>query len=230
MKQETFDKIYNKIIISTFDYFNERTGDLYLSKQCCRDIKVYYEELVAFSKLHYMSPNTKKLNRHKVAAAMMIAILKAKPIKKVGKNYYLPDANGETSIWPFNESLAITVALSLLRAFILERVKVAFSKKGDKIPRVLFESVTLQDSIIFKEEIPITVKERQDWEWELYQIRQDGAYNLLAMAHILNYIEKNARLQFFIDNPDQEPQYSPNLSDDDLEECSSMLEQFEPES
>lgn len=211
MKQETYDIIWDRLIIPTFNDYNFKTGGIICPLAGYHEIYTYYNELVTFAKAHYMAKNTSLLNRHKVAAAIMIAILKAKPIKKIDPIFYEPDKDGNITVWPLNESLAITVALSILRAFIMERVDKAF--KDEPVSKSVFEDVCKEDSIIFKKGIPITKKEREEWEWELYQIRQDGAYNLLIMAHVLNYLEKNARLQFFVNHKDIVPTH-PIFSDD----------------
>lgn len=212
MKQETYDKIWTDLIQPTFGTYENKTGKLLCPVSGKEEIFTYYTELNAYAKAHYMAEGTSRLNRHKVCAGMMIAILKAKPIKKIDPIYYQPDHDGKMTVWPYNESLAVTVGLSILRAFILKRQKDAFS--GKAVPRKVFDGVCKEDAQIFANGIPITDKERKEWEWELYQIRQDGAYNLLTMAHVLSGIEKAARLQYFMDHRDIEPT-SPTFTDED---------------
>ena len=115
------------------------------------------------------------------------------------------DENGKLPIWTFNEHLAITVALSMLCTFIDARVDFAFS--GKLVSRAIFEDVCLEDKVIFKNGVPISKKERNAWERELYQIRQDGAYNLLSFAHIISGIEERGRMKYFLDNPNVKPTY-----------------------
>ena len=93
-------------------------------------------------------------------------------------------------------------------------MKYAFS--GKLVSKPIFADVCKEDEIIFDKGVPIDKQEREDWEWELYQIRQDGAYNVLAVAHILSSIEKNARLEYFFKHKDIEPTYPDpdNLTDD----------------
>lgn len=187
--------IWNNLIFPTYESYNKKTGNLVCAPNSSDEIAEYYEELLAHAKTHYMENRENLLNRHKVAAALMIAILKVKPIKKAHPMYFLPDENGEITIWPYNEALAVTVALSILRAFILKRAEYAFS--GKCVPKNLFEKVCKQDNIIFANEFPLERRERDEWEYELYQVRQEGAYNLLSMAHILAQMEEIARLRYF---------------------------------
>lgn len=162
----------------------------------------HYKYLTDFAKTHYMAKNVVRLNRHKISAAIMIAILKAKPIKKIDAHFYGVSETGQPKIWPFNEALAITVGLSILRAFILQRADEAFH--GEPVSLKTFEGVCKQDSKIFENGIPLTQKERAEWEWELYQVRLEGAYNLLAMAHILSDLENMARLKYFREHLEEE--------------------------
>ena len=190
------DYVWKTVIVPTYSSFNLRTGGLLCFERSCEELRQYYKEILESAKLHYMEDEQTLLNRHKVCAALMIAVLKSKPIKKADPLYYTPDCDGRITIWPFNEQLSITVALSVLRTFILKRVEIAFS--GKPVSRAIFEDVCKQDSLIFNCEFPILAKERSDWEYELYQMRQDGAYNLLSIAHILCQMEEISRLRYFV--------------------------------
>ncbi len=198
MTEDTLDKIWNTIVIPTFKEMNRTHGGLVCPTYEKDTFKIHYDELIRHAKELYMRDSSLPLNRHKVAAAIMIAILKTKPIKKIDAIYYQPDSKGGVKHWTFNESLAITVALCVLRAFILGRVEYAFS--GKLISRSIFCNVIKEDEMIFKPGVPISLHERIEWEWELYQVRQDGAYNLLSIAHILKLIERNCRYKYLLNN------------------------------
>lgn len=213
MEDRCFEKVWETTIYETFLRIQKKVGGVICPPDSAKLISDYYDELRKHAKMWDMSPETELLNRHKVAAAMMIAILKAKPIKKVDPMFYVAGQNNQSVVWPFNESLAITTALSILRSYILERVDQAFPESGEAVSRQRFEGVCKEDRDIFAEEIPLPDAERSQWEWELYQIRQDGAYNLFILAHLLDYMEKNARLTYFLKHPDITPTY-PNFRDD----------------
>ncbi len=213
MREETFDRVWDEVILPAFERCKKELPGLICPEYEKKNIYIYYQELDALAKNHYMAEDTEQINRHKVAAAMMIAILKAKPIKKVSRLFYDTTDDGRTRLWAINESLSVTVALSILGAYILRRVDVAFS--GAKVPKAIFGEVCEQDLEIFRDGvIPITAEERRSWEWELYQIRLDGAYNLLSMAHILCDIETMARMKYFLEHKDQTPKHSPYLTDE----------------
>ena len=205
MTNETFNNIWKTIIKPTYNRLQNTHGNLHLPDCEADVIKTHYLDAINYAKEHYMMDENGVLNRHKVAAAMMIAVLKAKPIKKTDPIFYQTDENGKLPIWTFNEHLAITVALSMLCTFIDARVDFAFS--GKLVSRAIFEDVCLEDKVIFKNGVPISKKERNAWERELYQIRQDGAYNLLSFAHIISGIEERGRMKYFLDNPNVKPTY-----------------------
>lgn len=184
MTADEYSMIWDKLILPYFKKCQNRYNGLLCPASGKREFISHYEDLNALARKHYMAKDVKRLNRHKVAAATMIAILKTKPIKKVISTFYDELPGDDPPIWPFNESLAISVGLSVLRAFILQRVDED-------------ESFCAEDSTIFANGIPLEQKDREEWEWELYQIRQEGSYNLLAMAHILKDLEIIARLEYF---------------------------------
>lgn len=217
MTNETFIHIWSAIIKPTYNRMQSTHGNLFLPDCACEETRTHYLDTIAYAKEHYMMDENGVLNRHKVAAAMMIAVLKAKPIKKTDPMFYQPDENGHMPIWTFNEHLAITAALSILCTFIDARVDFAFS--GKLVSRAIFEDVCLEDREIFKIGVPISLKERNAWERELYQIRQDGAYNLLSFAHIISGVEERARLRYFLEHPDIKPTHPDpkHLTDEPVE-------------
>lgn len=207
MTKETLDRIWNTIVVPTFEEMNGTLGGLICPSYEKGVFKTHYDEITRHAKEMYMRDSDSPLNRHKVAAAIMIALLKTKPIKKVDASYYQADFAGHIKHWPMNESLAITVALSVLRAFILGRVDYAFS--GHPISRSVFCNVIREDKEIFGKEIPISDTERMEWEWELYQVRLDGSYNLLTIAHMLKLMERNCRYKYLIENSIVSPEHPP---------------------
>lgn len=217
MDRATYDNIWNTLVIPYFKKCHKKYGGLICPDSGYEAVFSYYGDLIQLAKSHYMSKQVKRLNRHKVSAAIMIAILKAKPIKKIDSHFYNTDEDGKPVIWPFNEALAITVGLSILCTFILQRAEMAFA--GGGVSKKIFDGVCRQDSIIFQEGIPLEKGARSEWEWELYQVRQEGAYNLLAMAHILSDLEVISRLQYFNCHPNESPEFpvysSDNVSEDD---------------
>ena len=218
MNASTSEKIWRELITPYFEKCYVAYGGLICPKSGYDVFCSHYQYLTDFAKSHYMAKSVVRLNRHKVSAAIMIAILKAKPIKKVDALFY-DSPMGQPKIWPFNEALAITVGLSVLRAFIMQRVDEAFV--GKPVSKKKFEGVCKQDRVIFEDGIPLAPKARAEWEWELYQVRLEGAYNLLAMAHILSDLENIARLKYFNEHSGEKmivPEYMEN-DDEQIEDA-----------
>lgn len=166
--EATWNNIINrKITQLTLDY-----GDLVCLESSKDEIRSYYEETLLYAKNHFMFNSEGLLNRYKVASAMMIAILKAKPIKKAAAKYYIEDSDK----WIFNEQVALNTGLKIVRNFIITEISEAGGPK------------TLEERILyhrFLKSIPLESVERERWEIELYYIRQEGAYSLLSLAHEL---------------------------------------------
>lgn len=172
MTDSDFEKTWNEIINRKITQLMRDYGDLVCLDSSKEEIKSHYLEIIQYTKNHYMTNSEGLLNRYKIAAAMMIAILKAKPIKKAAMKYYIEDSDK----WIFNEQLALNTGLKIVRNFIITEISGAGGPKN------------LEEKILyyrFLESIPMVRKERESWEIELYYIRQEGAYSLLSLAHEL---------------------------------------------
>ncbi len=172
MTEIDFNETWNKIIHSKYMKMYQKFGGLVCLASSKKDVNVYYDETLTYAKNHYMMNTEGRLNRYKVAAAMMIAILKAKPIKKASNKYY----TDSTDKWIFNEQLALYTGLMIVRNFILAEID---DKGGPQNSR---DAVLLKQ---FEHSFPLRKKDRERWEIELYFLRQEGTYNLLALAHEL---------------------------------------------
>lgn len=149
------------------------------------EIHQYYIENRDYCKRHYMSPHDDiqelRLNRYKVAASAMIAILKTKPLKKADMRYYKESPDK----WIFNEALALYTGLMIVRCFMLADAD-GLAETNPR--RKIIEAA-------FKESLPLNKKARDRWEIELYYLRQEGCYNTLALAHELEAFSQIAILR-----------------------------------
>lgn len=167
-----FETTWNEIINRKITQLMLDYGDLVCLETSKNEIRSYYEETLLYAKNHYMINSEGLLNRYKVAAAMMIAILKAKPIKKAAAKYYIEDSDK----WIFNEQVALNTGLKIVRNFIITEILEAGGPKNLE-ERILYHR--------FLKSLPLERVERERWEIELYYIRQEGAYSLLSLAHEL---------------------------------------------
>ena len=171
---DTWERIIRKKCISLSNQF----GGLVCLEDSRKEVHLYYEESVAYAKNHYMTNPDGLLNRYKVAAALMIAVLKAKPIKKASPKFYRDPSDK----WIFNEQLALYTGLMVVRDFILAEVN------GEGGPRNWREEILLDK---FSASLPLVKADREKWEIELYYLRQEGSYQLLSLAHELeDFVEK----------------------------------------
>ncbi len=77
-----------------------------------------YMDFNRHCKTQYMEDSSGKIDRHKVCACYMYAIVKANIM-----SCKLADSDTERSYLALNENLAITVGMSLLRAFVLASIE-----------------------------------------------------------------------------------------------------------
>lgn len=143
---------------------------------------IYLEcsEMINHCKLHYMESSDKYIDRHKIAAAIMIGILKHTPLKIIGAIYYT-----SPNKVAFNEHLAITVGLSILRAFIEADLHENY-KNNSKYQVYLSQ---IENGIVLPKAKHGDY--RNNWANELYYTRKNGNYNILSLAHELYFLELN---------------------------------------
>ena len=142
-----------------------------------------YVRLNQYCKVNYMKSSSGKIDRHKVAACYMIAISTVKPLrfeKKDDKYYAL------------NESLAITVGLSLIRAFVIAAVKDnknISQKDADKIIAKFENGIKVPDGDLVNHG-----RYLDNFASEIYFGVAEGSINLLSVAHELYLLEVLTRL------------------------------------
>jgi len=176
----TFDGMWSSIIEKKCKQLCEIYGGLAFDPSSKEEVRQYYEETRDYAKRHYMEKHTvlaeQRLNRYKVAAAFMISILKARPLKKAEMKYYWmsPDK------YIFNEVVALYTGIMVVRGYIMLE-----ADKPDPTwsPEKVAEAKYVAD--LFRESLPLDEVQRQRWQLELYFLRQEGCYNLLALAHEL---------------------------------------------
>lgn len=84
-----------------------------------------YVSLNSYCRQNYMMQTVEKLDRHKVAACYMIAIATLKPMRFVKK------IDGKDVSLAINETLAITVGLSIVRAYAIAAIKKDFGETSE---------------------------------------------------------------------------------------------------
>ena len=113
----SYNIIWDKIINAEIkNYQSLYVNCIELIPNIKEEIWQQYVSLNNYCKANYMKSSTGKIDRHKVAACYMIAIENLQPMKLTTtiNNYEIPLA--------INEMLAITVGLSLVRAFTIAAI------------------------------------------------------------------------------------------------------------
>lgn len=179
MKNETFDIIWREGIVnkgkSIVDCnvgkveFDEKSKDRILNE---------YNKLRDYSKISYMRNPNGLLDRHKVCACLIIAIVKAAPLVDVNSESVSNFKN------IYNENLAVSVGLSLLRQYII----IAHSQDDEykKIFENGFRFPETERDTRYQELLCLMLH---------YDVENDH-YSILAIANILFMIEEYTKATY----------------------------------
>lgn len=171
-----FEDLYNEVI---FEYVKELEGIqkelnvkcLNFSDKRARRIYDYYEEKRLYIRRYFMNLESKPMDRHKIGAVMMYAILKSRPFHVARTVLKLP-----SQLLMANEYLAFYVALNIVELY---RMDDALSN-GNESGRC---------SLIF----PDTYHEDMYIEnvcKALYYVKNPDNFDIFAYANILFLLEK----------------------------------------
>lgn len=175
MKKETFDTLWNNgIKPKSKEIVNNNVGIVTFDTASYERIFCEYNKLKDFAKISYMRDPDGLLDRHKVCACLIIAIIKSKPLVYDENE----DVFGMKKI--FNENLAITIGLSLLYNFISD----ADEGKNKE---------WLKDGF----EFPVSKRDSTYQELLCLMLHYDvmnNQYSILAVSNILYLIEEYTKL------------------------------------
>lgn len=182
-----YNDIWEKIIRENLMMFNNVSGlnfynDSFLKNGIKKNFDAFY---IDCSK--YMSPDIKILDRHKVSACLMYAIIKTDLFDYQPKQQ-LPD----NKIIIVSEQMAITVGLSLLRTYIVNKRNSRGEKKNEKVWE--------RDKAIFKDGFKLPGETeglndvnhgdyRDNLALELHFTKEEGTYNILSLSNTLYLLE-----------------------------------------
>lgn len=176
MKEKTFNTIWDKgIAVKARQIVDDNRDYVDFDLNSKKRILNEYNKLRDFTKISYMDNPDGLLDRHKVCACLIIAIIKAKPL-------IYNEANNVLNMKAiYNENLAMTVGLSVLRQYIIT--------KGDDL------SEMFKEGFVF----PKTNFNAKYQELTCLMLNYDvakGNYSILALANILFMIEEYSKLYF----------------------------------
>lgn len=180
--RESYLYICNELIEKEIcNYCDVYKGSLELIPNWKEEIWDKYVQLNRYCKDNYMQEAMGKIDRHKVAACYIIAIASVKPMRFIKKH--------EKYI-AVNESLAITVGLSMLRAFFLAMVDEKKSGEERKILISKFDKgIKVPDNSLVNHGQYL-----DNFASELYFAISEGNINILSVAHELYLLEVITRM------------------------------------
>ena len=190
MEFDDQERLWSAIIYPAIREMLTNYPGLSLNADSKRRIFNKYHAVLEHCKVWYMENDketARRLDRHKVAAAFMIAIIQTKPICLTDQ-VYCTNAKRFT----FNESVAMKTAFSILRAFLLTRIKKGelISSCDDSKYYPIIESY-FSDSL--NEFIYPAVNHDDDYSRNLAlalsYCGEDAQLNILILANILFLIE-----------------------------------------
>ena len=136
MTNEKFEDIWNNIILGLYNEITPQ-DDLYIKARSKKKIFKKYQKQKTYLKLNYMENQNTHLDRHKIAACMLYAIVKVHPIRikriSIWKNY-LNGKKFTPEYLMLNEYLGLYTAFSIVESFRAyeqsEENEVGFKRKG----------------------------------------------------------------------------------------------------
>lgn len=144
-----------------------------------------YVFLNEYCKKNYMKDPEVILDRHKVASCYMIAIIMVRPLIVTKK------IDGQNIPLAINECLAITVGLSLVRAYILSSIE--HNEKPSKEEMKSIEEKLKNGMLIPENQLVNHGDYIENYASELHFAALEGNLNILSIAHELYLLEVYTR-------------------------------------
>lgn len=174
MKEETFETLWRDGIKAKSEEIVEKNvGRVVFDTESKERIFREYTKLRDYTKISFMRNPDGLLDRHKVCACLIYAIVKSKPL-------VYDDSDNEIGMKNiFNENLAMTVGLSLLYNFIVsaKQDNSKWIEKGFKFPKTERDA-TYQELLCLM----------------IYYDIKNNQYSILALSNILFMIEEYTKV------------------------------------
>lgn len=180
---EKYNKIFETVILPQMNFMARHNSEISFNENdAFQKIWEEYEKFRNHSKSTYMKPKIERLDRHKVCSCLMLAILKVAPL------HYSEKAE-KSNLFVYNEQLAITTGLSLMRAFIVNGKDAEGNMKDPSTLKV--EKEIFDDGFVFPE--TFHGEYRSNFAVELYFTRTEKCYNILSLSNTLFLLEQYNR-------------------------------------
>ena len=185
--RDSYEIIWERVIKKELDnYQSIYVNCIELIPNVKEEIWEKYVSLNTYCKTNYMKSPQGKIDRHKVAACYMIAIAILRPMRFVGKvdNKEVPLA--------INEMLAITVGLSLVRAFAIAAIRENdnINKEDANILVAKFDNgIKIPEGDLVNHGMYL-----DNYANEIYFSTSEGKICVLSLAHELYLLEVITRI------------------------------------
>jgi len=179
MDRSSYDTIWENVIAPVVEMFQEHYSGITQTYNAKEAIWQEYVKFNTHCKTNYMLDSQGRLDRHKVCACYMYAIIKANTL-----SCQLADSNTEKRYMCLNEQLAIAVGMSLLRAFIYSNIAKSSSFSEEEKQNLY---ARIENGIIFPE--CNHGDYRENFVAELYFTNEERNYNVLSLANTLYLLE-----------------------------------------
>lgn len=180
--RDSYEKIWETLInIEIINYKKTYPNCIKLIPNVKEEIWEKYVSLNSYCKTNYMKSSIGKIDRHKVAACYMIAIAITRPMRFIKK------IDGENVALAINEKLAITIGLSLVRAFAIAAINdnksLSENEKKKQIDKFSKGIKTPENSLINHGTYI------ENFANEIYFTSSEGKMSILSLAHELYLLE-----------------------------------------
>lgn len=184
--RSSFEVIWERVISAEITNYQTRyTNCIELIPDIKEEIWKKYVSLNTYCRQNYMISSVEKLDRHKVAACYMIAIATLKPMRFVKK------IDGKDVPLAINETLAITVALSIVRSYAMAAI---MQNTNDKVKQEAL-AAKFDTGIKIPEGVLVNHGDYLDnYANELNFAISEGKVCILSIAHELYLLEVITRL------------------------------------
>ncbi len=173
----SYEEYYNRVICPVIHEYCETNAGIIVLPNAKEVIWENYIKFNCHCKSEYMRDKEKLLDRHKVVACYMYAIVKANSLTCT-----VAIQNGDSSSILLNERLALCFGMTLLRALICDEIE----HLSDPIQKRKAESV-------FENEIDFPKTNHGDYKnnllSQLYHTKTESNYNILGLAETLYLLE-----------------------------------------
>lgn len=186
INKKDFENIWDIVILAEIAKLKKKHRDIYFNDNSKNEIFDLCNELINYCEKYYVKDPDKTVDRYTICSCIIIAILKVEPIKYLDSKYY-----DDVTAWLFNEKIALTAALSVLKAFMIECAEQGVYKGLGKTELANLKSnlSKTKNGIVFPKIYKDSFGEK--FLFELYCTKKESAYNILALANEFFFLERN---------------------------------------